>query len=131
MTINPYLNLYHKLDFFQTRLSQSMKDIWRFKLSLNRAIEEEDYHEEDFFPRRLKSQLFKAQTHYEVLVEELDLILQSSLINRPLIPIEDSIDLEIYKKIRIKVRYLQNAYASDLPSAKKTLSHLNRLLAKK
>lgn len=130
MTLNPYLNLYNKLDFFQTQLSQSMKEIWRLKLSLNQAYKEE-HEENDFFPRRLKDQLQKVQTRYEVLVDELNSTLESSSINRPLIPIESSHDLEFYRKIRTKVRYLQNAYASDLPSAKETLTHLNRILSKK
>jgi septal ring factor EnvC (AmiA/AmiB activator) len=119
-------SLFNDLTHLQSQLQQAANSLWHIRLALTRAYRR-GFSDKDFLPRRLSKRRGEIQEQFDILRLKLNQLIsrefQSSLIGF------DSIeDVETARRIRTKIRYLQNAFAADLPIVGQTLSRLDKAL---
>lgn len=117
-------SIFEELSDLQSRLTLTVNRLWFIKSSLASATRR-GHLETDFLPRRLISLEGEAQEIYQKLLHKLRWI--TSHFDSALIAFNSVEDVKTVLKIRKTIRYIQNAFAGEIPLAY-TLARLNRVL---
>ena len=117
--------VFEELRLLQSRLKTTVNRLWFIKISLDSAYRC-GHTESDFLPRRLVSQRKEAQEEYKRLLQCLNRLISSQL-DSAFVVLNSHEDEKTLKQIRSTIRYIQNAFAVELP-LRRTLARLNTLL---
>jgi hypothetical protein len=116
---------YQELTDLQGRLKETVNRLWSIHGILTAAYEE-GQKEIDFLPRRLYQRKKEVELNLEKLLRQVNKVVSFHL-NRSLLLINSEEDMNALMGIRTTIRYIQNAYASEL-SLIHSLASFNRLL---
>lgn len=117
--------VFEELRLLQSRLKTTVNRLWFIKISLDAAYRC-GHKETDFLPRRLFSQKREAQEEYKRLIQCLNHLISSRL-DSAFVILSCHEDEKTLRQIRKTIRYIQNAFAVELP-LRRTLARLNTLL---
>lgn len=116
-----------KLTKLQSHFQRTANRLWFLQTALKIAYSRGDSPAE-FLPRRLILLQTEGHLRLEKLLHRLQNLLQVQL-DANFLLIKSTEEAETAARIRATLRYIQNAYVTDLPT-KQNLERLNRVLPK-
>lgn len=123
--MKPFNAVFEELSDLQAGLKKTTNLLWSLKFSLIQVLHE-GHAENDFLPRRLTCRQAQLEKEYESYLRQLNSLISTHL-DHPFICFHSEDDVKAALHIRRVIRYLQNAFAADLPLGR-TLVKLNKAL---
>lgn len=120
-----FQNVFQELDRLQDNLKRAANRLWRIRLLVAKAYSQ-GQSDGDFLPRRLLKLRIEAQREIDHHLNQLHRVLSSEL-DSTFIAFDSLDDVKEAMRIRTTLRYIQNAFADELPVVN-TLARLNSAL---
>ncbi len=120
-----FQTVFKELDRLQDNLKNAANRLWKIRLSMASAYSE-GLQDHDFLPRRLLEMRLETQKELDHHLNQLSRVLSSEL-DSTFIAFDALDDVQEVMRIRTMLRYIQNAFADELPLVSK-LTRLNKTL---
>jgi hypothetical protein len=123
--MNELTFVFNELNALQSQLKRTVNRLWSIQLDLGMAYAQ-GQNETDFLPRRLNHLKNENTLKFEKLLRRFNHLITAHL-GKNFLVFRSSDDTKLTAEIRTMLRYIQNAYVTELPILQ-NLARVNRVL---